>query len=178
MTDETEQYYVLPESEYYLPSRLPHNRQDLVYIVGPIEKCYKIGVTNNLAQRILYLGMPIEPKVVIVFRSKNTWAVEKFLHVCFYNHHVKGEWFRIPQSDVEFLQSHDNIESGKDVHPYLTQLFHKWVDACAKSSDRVFRIASKYGPLIYLPSTEARKRREEFRMMYEKPGLAKKKGLL
>lgn len=81
---------------------------------------YKIGISNKVETRIknLKTGNPNELKLIVCFEAdlsdflgREISYLEKFLHNCYANNKVKGEWFRLDYSDIadlcHFLVSRD-----------------------------------------------------------------------
>lgn len=77
-------------------------------------KIYKIGVTQkNISERIKELdtGNPKKMRVVSEYITEYPYKVETFLHHVYDSKQVKGEWFKLNQSEVKnFLNMCDRAE--------------------------------------------------------------------
>jgi hypothetical protein len=72
---------------------------------------YKIGRSNNPVVRENTLQSQ-EPEVSLLFQFIGTSETERNLHQKFYDKRVRGEWFRLEQSDIE------NIKAVYDDQPF------------------------------------------------------------
>jgi hypothetical protein len=78
-----------------------------VYIIRRADGAHKIGHTNNLTRRLaqfrtIYPGD--ELKAVMVFKVKNRYDTETFLHRWFRRLCVGGEWFNLGKRELDMIR--------------------------------------------------------------------------
>ncbi|PYS88584.1 MAG: hypothetical protein DMF64_20210 [Acidobacteria bacterium] len=76
-----------------------------VYLVRVNEVFYKIGVATNIQRRIgeLQMGCPFEVVLVHMIASSHARPLESGLHKIFAHKRVRGEWFRLDNTDVAWI---------------------------------------------------------------------------
>lgn len=76
-----------------------------VYIVGPLEGCYKIGMSGDVPKRLIALQTmtPVPFQVVHTITTDSPAWLEQRLHLAFAHCRTRGEWFRLREEDVELL---------------------------------------------------------------------------
>lgn len=77
----------------------------VVYIVK-CEEYYKVGKSRaGIKKRIasLQIGNPKPLEVVLLIRSSDIDSLEAKLHNRFANKWLRGEWFKLEQSDIDYL---------------------------------------------------------------------------
>jgi hypothetical protein len=90
-----------------------------IYIITAEEYLgiYKIGFTNDIEQRLCSLQTGC-PYVLFAYRSyqvSNPMAVEAMLHAFFHKKRIRGEWFRLDNVDLQYIDNAmDNIEEVLD----------------------------------------------------------------
>ncbi len=75
---------------------------------------YKIGVTRvDVDYRVsqLKVASPFPLDVVCAHTVKEVFELEKFFHRYFHPKHLRGEWFRLNEEDLDFIQKHSNDPS-------------------------------------------------------------------
>jgi len=80
-----------------------------VYIIGQKNGPLKIGITDNVENRlsILNVGNPIFLKVFFKFKTdtiEKAIKIEKGLHFHFRYKNIRGEWFDINENDIPDIQ--------------------------------------------------------------------------
>lgn len=89
----------------------------IVYVIGTLEGCHKIGVTRNLTDRIRNMvALPVELREVISFPTHDFLGLERYLHTAFNHKRVRGEWFRLSAEDLALI-SQIQIQGGFAVYP-------------------------------------------------------------
>jgi hypothetical protein len=71
-----------------------------VYLVGNCSSSVaKIGTTKNLQKRlsVLQVGYPL--RLEVLWHRPGGWALEQYLHGCFADLRLKGEWFDFGMQD-------------------------------------------------------------------------------
>lgn len=93
------------------------SQDGIVYIIGTTtpSNIYKIGITRDedtLAQRIyaLELSSPMKLEVVHIIYCDDRSRLERILHTHYRPCRSHGEWFRLEDDEVEWLNSLDNID--------------------------------------------------------------------
>jgi hypothetical protein len=78
-----------------------------VYVISIPDGHYKIGVSNNAKERIatIQTSLPYTVSVHLVFDTDNCYEVERKLHQCFASKHVRGEWFRLTDTDLAYIRA-------------------------------------------------------------------------
>lgn len=87
-------------------------RDGIVYLIRAGEtNLYKIGRTTDINRRLKQLqGMGAHTlQVIQLFSCHDAVAVESALHKKFRAYRVQGEWFELPNSALEFLNSFNPI---------------------------------------------------------------------
>ena len=81
------------------------HRPGYVYVVESHMGYHKIGVTKDPSRRIRDLGVmsPVELKAKLVAPAEDMYWAESHLHGTFRDKRVKGEWFSLEQSDLDYI---------------------------------------------------------------------------
>jgi hypothetical protein len=76
-----------------------------VYLMGPLEGCYKIGKTNNPDRRELQLNtmLPVRVEIVHLIQSADMAWLEGYLHIVFHHQRARGEWFRLDDDGLALI---------------------------------------------------------------------------
>ncbi len=72
----------------------------------------KVGLTyGNLDQRLsaLQTGCPYELKLIHSFKSNDVEDDERKLHKHWQRYEVRGEWFRLPDSEIIVISASESI---------------------------------------------------------------------
>lgn len=85
-----------------------------IYIVKGDESPYKIGRAVKIQRRVweINLTLPFEASLIHAIAVDNMVEVERFLHRKFAPVRVRGEWFALTDSDVEWLRSFSELSIG------------------------------------------------------------------
>ncbi len=89
-----------------------------VYVIQcGFDSYYKIGISDNVAERIktLQIGCPFELILVMMCRLGSRTAAteaERQLHETLSSYCVRGEWFKLDQNQLSILQR-DMIVNGE-----------------------------------------------------------------
>lgn len=77
------------------------------YVFSASNGLHKIGCTQRLEQRIheIRSRYRVGGKYLLALRSRNMWVIEKLLHECFADRHVKGEWFYLGTDELNQIVS-------------------------------------------------------------------------
>ena len=77
----------------------------LYLLYNPTTKYTKIGITENLEERIIKLENTCgcNLKLISYAEIDHAFETERFLHATFDNYRVKGEWFSFTDRAYEFL---------------------------------------------------------------------------
>lgn len=84
----------------------PFKRDGYVYLLGG-EGYYKIGRSRNVSKRIrqLEIQLPWPVTVEHTIPCENHKVSERTLHDMFANNRANGEWFRLDDSDVDYIKA-------------------------------------------------------------------------
>ena len=90
-------------NNYFLKSAFP-NTEGYVYFLTS-EYGYKIGMTNNIKRRFkeLSVNLPFELTLHSHCQLKEYIELEKILHSALIDKHINGEWFKLNDSDFEYI---------------------------------------------------------------------------
>lgn len=88
------------------------DRTGFVYVVRCMQY-YKIGITKDMESRAKgwQTDNPFDLEVITVFRSDRASAYERALHTRFRRYHHRGEWFQLPESEIQILVAAESIEA-------------------------------------------------------------------
>ena len=80
-----------------------------IYAIGQKNGPLKIGITDNVENRLSILNVGSPNFLSILFKYKadsieNAIKIEKELHYNFRLKHIRGEWFNINESDISEIQ--------------------------------------------------------------------------
>jgi hypothetical protein len=123
------------------------NRKNIghVYILGSTTGYYKIGRTNNLAQRLRRFEVALPFKIWLeldIAFWDCVWA-EKYFHALFCNKRVNGEWFKLNYNDLIYIQNQGDVGVGDSKLKVLLN----WANLCPWTEDFVKNGLGKYNPL-------------------------------
>lgn len=94
-----------------------------VYLMGPLDGCYKIGQSRDPASRARSLGnIPVHPPVLAVITTARRGWLEKYLHAAFRHLQVRGEWFRLGADDIALICGVTTADSPDDLPPALVAM--------------------------------------------------------
>lgn len=98
-----------PSDKKQYPNKKPRvrkSRPGLIYFLLADNGLYKIGRTKNLRKRIKDLGvkLPYDLKLEIVIKTEDMYWLETELHQRFSENQVRGEWFQLNESDLEYIR--------------------------------------------------------------------------
>lgn len=83
-------------------------RGEYIYVIKDIDISgyYKIGRTNDPSIRLstFDVKLPFRIEVIAILTCKNAMQGERELHVRFASKRVRGEWFNLDDSDLEYLR--------------------------------------------------------------------------
>ena len=77
-----------------------------MYLLRSQDGLYKIGKskTPNIRIRALCVVLPFDIMPVHVIYSRDYGWAERYLHAKFEGQRVRGEWFRLSEEDVDWIQ--------------------------------------------------------------------------
>ncbi len=86
---------------YYRTNKQKNSKPKL-YILSCGNNYYKIGITNNVEQRVaqLQVGNPLLLLLEYVRPIQNPAKIEKTLHKALNKYHVRGEWFSFTEEEI------------------------------------------------------------------------------
>lgn len=94
------------------PNVVPYNKKGFVYFLKA-EKTnwYKIGMTNNLHDRLNQLRpiMPFKIKIAYYIKANNRYKLEKKIHKVFKDKKINGEWFELSTNDIQLIKEFGGI---------------------------------------------------------------------
>lgn len=72
----------------------------------------KVGISDDPEFRLITLqvGCPYELRVLAVFKSMNALQDEARLHQLWKRYEVRGEWFKVPESELSFVAGAISLE--------------------------------------------------------------------
>lgn len=78
-----------------------------LYLIGAPNGLVKIGITTDIYRRlrVLDLSSPVELNLILSFESSQAEVIEAELHKYFAVKRVKGEWFNLSDSDLEWVKN-------------------------------------------------------------------------
>ena len=85
-----------------------------VYVAGNgADNAYKIGCTTDLGKRkaSLQTSSPNLLSYDTYFKTNNHQKSEKILHQHFFDKHIRGEWFKLSQSDIANIRNHSYLRN-------------------------------------------------------------------
>ena len=93
-----------------------------VYLIGTIEGCHKIGMSNDPEVRIKALSQPGSYLRVVhsIATSDMRW-LERVLHAAYDHVRVGGEWFRLSPDNVAALSTIIAADGPCDLPGYLAE---------------------------------------------------------
>lgn len=95
------------------------SKNGFVYLIR-LGEFTKIGNSASPEQRFAcFRTLPYESALLHCIRSANARHIEKALHRQFRSKHVKGEWFRLDDSDLGQLMALSSVDSLDDLPPSL-----------------------------------------------------------
>ena len=108
---------------------LPANRLSVataeprfIYIItaDELQGIFKIGLTNDIERRLLDM-QTASPYTLYALRSytvSNAVAVEIMLHAFFHKKRLRGEWFRLHEADLKYIdEAMENVNEVLNAAP-------------------------------------------------------------
>lgn len=88
----------------------------MVYVIGPVEGCYKIGRAHRLHDRLNTFSplLPIRPAVVHSIQTGHSVWLESTLLRRLAGVRENGEWFRLSPTDLAALAAIPRAETDDD----------------------------------------------------------------
>lgn len=91
------------------PASQPRNRKGFVYLLAAFhdKQLYKIGRATNPNNRLrtFNVKLPFPVAYECVIETGDMYRLERELHRLFDDKRLDGEWFRLSQSDVQYIKS-------------------------------------------------------------------------
>ena len=93
------------EKEFYPP------KKGYVYLIES-QGVYKIGITKQIKERVnrYTTENPFPVKLILSYKVENCLEKEEYLLSKFKDKNIHGEWFKLSQADVKFIQ--EDLEAG------------------------------------------------------------------
>jgi hypothetical protein len=103
------QLLTLRQNEPYIyPKEKVARRPTFVYLMHNNRNgLYKIGKSNNPTVREATLQSQ-EPEIELIFSHESSHQAERELHQIFNDKRVRGEWFKLLRTDLEFIKNYLN----------------------------------------------------------------------
>jgi hypothetical protein len=76
-----------------------------VYVLGPIERHYKVGSTYDVYKRCGQLKLPIEIKETYLIKTPHYLLFERWISVAFADIRGNGEWYRFGEQHLDCFQA-------------------------------------------------------------------------
>lgn len=95
-------------------SKAGRNKVGYVYLIGPVDGCYKIGKSKDPAQRVKAFNLPVGT-IEHVISSAVPYRLESFIHLAFSHRRVRGEWFRLDESEIAAFKSVAHADTPDDL---------------------------------------------------------------
>lgn len=120
--------------------------EQCVYVIQNELGFVKIGIAKDPEKRInmIQIGSPFRMWIRDYKRVPDARRIEKFLHDRFNKYHLRGEWFDIPEDELDFEiptkvvagipNTEVNIEPGRDLTYAWARTFDRLVLALRKKS--------------------------------------------
>ena len=109
-------------------SRAKTNSPHSVYVLR-CHRYFKIGFAANPQSRIadMQVGNPLQIHLVALIPTTKPVSLERELHRRFGHYHHRGEWFTLPQHEIDWLLSQGNslalqIAHQRDTAPEPTRV--------------------------------------------------------
>lgn len=96
-----------PQPEKLVPVYKPKRLDGFVYLIRSHDGLYKIGRTNNLANRLHEYRVHWSSEVHFdhTITCQDSYKAERILHQRYADKRVRGEWFALTADDVETIKS-------------------------------------------------------------------------
>lgn len=77
---------------------------------------YKIGISDDVSRRLIQLqtGNSCELEVIAILHTSNAVQLEQDLHHHFNRKHIRGEWFELDDTDVEYILTFNSVDREKN----------------------------------------------------------------
>jgi hypothetical protein len=128
--DFTEDVFVIEdiEGEFVLTQGRRHNANGWVYILEAHPNIYKIGRSRDYKTRhkMLSITLPFEVKVKSAIVTDDMIFGEELLHRMYERYRMKGEWFNLPNEEV------DKLSGVYSMYWYSPSEFTKYLDEYTK----------------------------------------------
>lgn len=111
LTDAIESYY---DDEISNVSDNGYNgREGFIYIIKA-EKHVKIGIADDIKNRLRQIQStcPIKLEIINFWKISNVYYYENLLHKRYKQYRVHGEWFVLPEKDINFLSMVGDIKEA------------------------------------------------------------------
>jgi hypothetical protein len=98
------------------------------FIATQTDRLVKIGYSRNPKTRIKTLQTSNPKKLLLIGVLEGCKKVEKFLHIKFYKYRIDGEWFKLTDEILEYIEANTILDKGivfVDDKLYLTTKLKK-----------------------------------------------------
>ena len=91
--------------------RAVSKKSNYVYLIRAGNGLTKIGISYDIQKRLnmLNTASPVELSLLFFFEPSNAVKTEKYLHIKFDKKRVKGEWFNLSDSEIEWIRLNYDI---------------------------------------------------------------------
>ncbi len=91
--------------------RAVSKKSNYVYLIRAGNGLTKIGISYDIQKRLnmLNTASPVELSLIFFFEPSNAVKTEKYLHIKFDKKRVKGEWFNLSDSEIEWIRLNYDI---------------------------------------------------------------------
>jgi hypothetical protein len=95
--------HVLPSKIFSVIAHEP--RFIYIFTANEFDGAYKIGLTNDIERRLadMQTGCPFLLIPIKVYKVDNPTAIEIMLHSFFKKKRIRGEWFRLTDIDISYI---------------------------------------------------------------------------
>ncbi len=86
----------------------PKRRTDgYVYLLKCENDLYKIGHTNNPQSRVqtFKVELPFDVEYTHIIECHDRFAIERYFHEYFADKRIRGEWFNLDETDIEYFRA-------------------------------------------------------------------------
>ncbi len=107
-----------PNTSVKLGTATGNFKKKYVYVIHDIDgDVYKIGHSISVKMRLdqLQTSTPHNLQIYKSYQVDDYINIEKELHLHFMEKNIRGEWFRLDPSDIQFIDEYINNKSGKCV---------------------------------------------------------------
>jgi predicted GIY-YIG superfamily endonuclease len=91
--------------------RAASKKSNYVYLIRADNGLTKIGISYDVERRLYTLdtASPVRLSLLFFFEPSNAVKTEKYLHIKFDKKRVKGEWFNLSDSDIDWIRMNYDI---------------------------------------------------------------------